>query len=331
MISTSNEIATKLSYRLFKESDLEKVLELWEKYSGWGLITAQQFHEWHMNTPYGDCMIIVVEDIVDGVIGQMVFVPSKVYIDGVEKDSYRVMAPIIKNDFREFNIKHFDHPVYAMFRFGIKEAKKNDHNVIYFLPSIGWIATVKTFPKYGLPEASIALNDCLRIKLNIDNSFFNNSLEKYYVQPGNYGKEYDQLWEDAVTSLSIQCAVARHAKWLEWKRAPHLLFEMRNKSNHQLIGYIVIKKDSGLVIDLLARSIEEMEIVVRLTLEHLGQNNANDQQQIFTEIKLMQTSLINSVISSIPHDKIDFRFAFVHFSLYQQLDDNKEWFIMPDD
>jgi hypothetical protein len=331
MISTSNETAIKLSYRIFIESDLEKVLELWEKNSGWGAITRQQFYEWHMNTPYGNCMIIVAEDALDGVIGQMIFVPSKVYIDGGEKNAYRVMAPIIKNDFREFDIKHFDHPAYAMFRFGIQEAKKNDHEIIYFLPSLGWVAAVKTFPKYGLPAASIAINDCLRIKRDTDNIFPNEHLGNYYLQSGHFNEEYEQLWDDAIVSLSIQCAVVRHSKWLKWKRAPHILFEMRNKTNHQLKGYIVIKKDSGLVVDLLARSIEEMESVVRLTVQWVHQNNADDQQHTFTEIKLMQTPFINKVLNSISHDKIDFRFAFVYYFLDGQMQNNKEWFIMPDD
>ncbi len=330
MISTIKETATKLSYRIFKQSDLEKVLELWEKYSGWGAISEQQFHDWHMNTPYGDCMIIVAEDSVDGVIGQMIFVPSKVYIDGSEKKSYRIMAPIINNNFRGFDIKDIEHPAYAMFRFGIKEAKKNDHNIIYFLPSLGWVATVRTFPKYGLPEASIAINDCLRLKLNDDN-IFPDKHSDYYVQPGNFNEEYDQLWEGAINSLPIQCAVARHAIWLKWKKAPHLLFEMRSKTNHQLKGYIVIKKDAGLVVDLLAGSIEEMQSVVLLTVQLLHQNNSDNQEQKFTEIKLMQTPVIDKVLLSIPHDKIDFRFAFVHFFLCEQIPENKEWFIMPDD
>lgn len=331
MISTTNEIANKLSYRIFRNDDLEKVLDLWEKFSGWGAITEQQFYDWHMNTPYGNCMIVVAEDTDEGVIAQMIFVPSKVYIEGVEKNAYRIMAPIIKNDFRELDIKSFDHPAYAMFRFGIKEAKKNDHNVIYFLPSLGWVAAVKTFSKYGLPEASIAINDCLRIKLDVGNIFSYKHSESYYVQCGQFNEEYDQLWEDAKTSLSIQSAVVRRAKWLMWKRAPHLLLEMRSKKSNQLKGYIVIKKDSGLVVDLLARSVEEMESVVCLSVEFLQQNNSDSHQQKITEIKLMQTPIINKVLNSIEHDKIDFRFALVHYHLDDEVQKNIEWFIMPDD
>lgn len=126
---------------------LQEYLSFGKKNSGWGGITPQQFHDWHMDTPYGPCMIIVAEDNKGGIIGQIVFMPSKVYIDGRVKDYYRDMAAIIKNDLRGFNIKDFDHPTYAMLRFGIEQGKINGSKIIYSLPSIGWATTAKTFPQ----------------------------------------------------------------------------------------------------------------------------------------------------------------------------------------
>lgn len=324
------EVAT-LTYRLYQDSDLNGILGLWKNDSGWGAISATQFREWHMDTPYGNCMIVVADDDVEGIIGQMIFVPSKIWLKGKEISSYRIMAPIIKNDFRGPDIKDFDHPAYAMIRFGIRKAEEQDYQMIYIIPSIGWVQLIKTFPRYGLPQASIALNDCLAILLSDNNIQLNKESGKFYVQQGSFDKEYDQLWEEAVRTLPIQCAVSRNSKWLKWKRGPHLHFEMRNQFDNQLRGYIVIKKNSGLVVDFLARSVNEIESLILLTIQLLRKNTPALEDYGFTEMKFMQTPTIDRVLLSIPHDKIDFRFAFVNFFLNAHVQEEIEWFIMPDD
>lgn len=170
-----------------------------------------------MDTPYGPCMIIVAEDNKGGIIGQIVFMPSKVYIDGRVKDYYRDMAPIIKNDLRGFDIKDCDHPTYAMLRFGIEQGKINGGKIIYSLPSIGWATTAKTFPKYSLIEASINMYNRLRIRLTDNISITNKQFDNSYLQAGDFNEEYDQLWEEAIRSLPIQCSVVKCAKRLKWK------------------------------------------------------------------------------------------------------------------
>ena len=76
--------------------------------------------------------------------------------------------------------------------------------------------------------------------ISITNKQFDNS----YLQAGDFNEEYDQLWEEANRSLPLQCSVVKCAKWLKWKTSRHLLFEMRRQTNHQLRGYIVIKKEA---------------------------------------------------------------------------------------
>src|SRR5688572_2842791 len=135
MVNTSIKIGTGLSYRLYKESDMPSVLELWEKYSGWGAITQEQFTKWCINTPYGRCFIIIAVDKNNTVVGQMTFVPSIVYIEGNEVKALRASAPILREDSRQKNIKDYDHPVFAMFRYGMQVAKQQGYALIYVFPA----------------------------------------------------------------------------------------------------------------------------------------------------------------------------------------------------
>ena len=317
-----------LSYRRYEDRDLKQILGLWENHSGWGAITPKQFHDWHLATPYGPCMMVVAEDDQEGVVGQMVFAPSKICVSGAIVKSYRTMAPVVQSSFRGADIKSYDHPAYGMFRFGLEEAKRDGCEIIYFLPSIGWINIVKAFPRFGLPEGSTRIYDCVSIPLAQGDAPAAGLPDDYYVRAGRFNDEYDALWNDATSSIPISCGVAKYADWLRWKRDRSLLFELRYKSDHQLRGYIVIKKESSLVKDLLARSVDEMQLVLRSTVQFLRQDSTYAS---LSELKMMKTPTVIDILGAISHEKVSFRFAFVWFSLIGQNAGEKEWFIMPDD
>lgn len=329
MSSLSKEIASTLSYRLYNNDDQNAILELWEKYSGWGAITLEQFTDWYLNTPFGPCMVVVAEDEQYGIVGQIIFVPSKAYIDGKEINAYRVMAPIVNKDFRALNIKDFNHPAYAMFRYGLKEAKDRDHPFIYFLPSIGWLSLVRTFPKYGLPKANLSIHNCLQV--DITAGFANTESNQYYIKPGNVNEEYDELWTSSMTALRPDCSVVKKSVWLKWKRKDQIVFEMRHQGDQQLKGYIIIKKSAALVLDILAPGIEEMALLIQLLIQYLHTNKVENNGVQFSCLKFMQTATVDKILRFIPHYTIDFRFAAVNFSLDEKSLENKQWFIMPDD
>lgn len=81
-------MAGNLTFRLFEPDDIEGILRLWSGDSGWGGITEQQFYDWYINTPYGECLIAVALDKENSIVGQEVFTPSKIYVDGKEKKHY---------------------------------------------------------------------------------------------------------------------------------------------------------------------------------------------------------------------------------------------------
>src|SRR5215210_100060 len=87
---------------------------------------------------------------------------------------------------------------------------------IPFLQSDGQLQ-LKLSPKYSLIEASINMYNCLRIRLTNNISITNKQFDNSYLQAGDFNEEYDQLWEEAIRSLPIQCSVVKCAKWHKWK------------------------------------------------------------------------------------------------------------------
>ncbi len=82
-------LTQKIVYRQYEEKDLPSLLKLWEEESGWGGLTIEQFNSWFINTPYGKSIIVVAENAAGKVIGQIVYAPSRMMVDGTEIKSLR--------------------------------------------------------------------------------------------------------------------------------------------------------------------------------------------------------------------------------------------------
>src|SRR5215211_9228152 len=154
-----------LSYRLYEPKDLNQLLELWSTFSGWGSITREQFVGWYVDTPYGPGIIIIAETETGEIFGHTMFIPSKAILNKNVVKVLRVSAPVIHADVRGTDIRDQQHPVFGMVRLGFEIARREGFSFIYSFPSVGWLKSVKTLGKYGLPVAEIATFDCISYSL----------------------------------------------------------------------------------------------------------------------------------------------------------------------
>ena len=234
-----------LTYRIFNENDIPGILSLWEKFSGWGEISEKQFKDWHINTPNGPCTIVIAQTQDGEIIGQMVFRPTMVLINGSKVVGYRVMAPILNNNFRESDLRSYDHPSHCMIRLGNAHAIANNIQVIFFSPSIGWVPILKVFPGYGLPDTQVALFDCIGIDVSKINADKANETELLQVETGIISEKYEKLWERFIVNCKINNAISRSADWLQWRRGDDLILEANDVETQELKGVVIIKKKHG--------------------------------------------------------------------------------------
>lgn len=321
--------AAPLTYRLFEDSDLPGILTLWKNFSGWGGITEQQFYDWHINTPAGPCSIIVAQTQEGEIIGQMVFRPTKMLLRGEEVNGSRVMAPILNDNFRESDIKNYDHPTYAMFRLGISYAASKNIDIIFFSPSIGWVPVVKTFPKYGLPDPEISIIDCIGIDVKKIFSSVIPETNLFEVQQGKISSAYESLWNKFVKSYPVENAISRSTNWLKWRRSDDLILEAYHPETEELKGVVIIKKKTGQIVEIIAESMENLQQTLKAVSRWLYQN-LNEIN--ISEIKLMHTPFAEQLVLGMPHHTVNFRFAFVCLSPQRkEVPLIREWFIMPDE
>ena len=331
---TGNNIkeTQKLLYRKYQSNDLPAILELWEKFSGWGAITEQQFKEWNFNTPYGDCLIIVAETNAKEIVGQIVFIPSVIYVNCKELKAYRIMAPILNMVVRNVEIHDSEHPIWGLTREGVEEARRNSYSIIYMQPAIGWLRLQKLFELNGLPQLFKNSFGCDSISLLDKETFPTAIAEDYEFGMGEFNSEYDILWKTFVEQVDVRIAVKRDTKWLKWKRGQHLFFEMRHKVENTLKGYIVAKKDSGLILDIVAESEKELEIMLDLFIYNLHNENPAKRPLSLHEIKFMRTPMIKRLLGNKIPDNVNFEFAFGCIFLDAEFEiDYDHFYLMPDD
>ncbi len=323
-----------LTYRLYEDKDLPGVLSLWENFSGWGAISEQQFRDWYLNTPDGPCLIIIAANEEDEVMGQLVLIPAKIFLTGIETKAVRISAPILHEDFRQADLRNNEHPAFMMIKAGLDIAAKQGYVMLYGLPAHGWIGLLKLFPRFGLPDIQMATWDCASVSLKDETVWEKTIYETLHTTTlTSFDESYNKLWKDAAGLFPVHCGIVRHAARLQWKISPHLVIEVRE--NNKLLGYAAYKKADGLLADILAKDKHDLKKVFRSSVKAMHHKNENRVPAPFGEIKLMLSPHITPLLDEITHHKINFQFAFGYYPLQPSVKKAnilpENWYIMPDD
>ncbi len=327
------EVVNKINYRLFEESDMEGILDLWKEDSGWGEITAKQFNDWYINTPYGNCLVIVAANEENKAVGQIVYSPSRMIVDNKEIKTLRGSAPIISSTLRQNNLRTFDHPAFGLIKKGFEIATEEGFQYIYTFPSFGWLGMLRLFPKIMPNPSEIVTYDCFAVSLE-DAQTLPSLKNDYYINIATaITDEYDELWQDAVLQMPIKCGIARHSKWLKYGVGQQLVLETRNTADNKLSGYMIIKKDTGLITDILARNVNNLKTVFKHSLHSLHYQNPAKIPVAFTQLKVMHTKNVEPIMSEAVFTKDNYRFALGGYLLDTAIDFEKikaeNWYMTP--
>lgn len=332
---TGTTDAVQLTYRLYKEADLEGLLHLWKTSSGWGEITKEQFTRWYLDTPHGPCIVIVCVDNENKIFGQIVFIPSKIYHNGRYIKALRVSSPILSEHSGEAKITDYVHPVFCMLREGMNISQLRGYELVYMFPSIGWTSVLKLFPKYGLPTCHISFYDCFSLLLDDPKLFRVPDGSLKITVAAGFTDEYDQLWMIAKSRLDIICGVVRNSNWMRWKLTKHLVLEARDVNDNTLKGYIAFNTRSGLVTDFLAISNDAMEMLLLDAIHALHHLNPKRIEVSFNAIKGMATERFRAIMKNIAWQQTNYTFSFACYSQSDVIRHDEiavaNWYIMPND
>ncbi len=324
-----------LKFRLFKE-DIPALLALWEENSGWGELSEEEFRRWFLNTPEGNCIIVVAENENGKIIGQEVFTPSIIWVAGKEKKALRVSAPILAKEIRA-NMEQSVFPLLEMYKLGLQTAAERGYSVMYSFPVRAWLILFKLSTKMGMYKVETAEYDCYSLSLkSVSSNDFSADKELNVSLLEEFNCDFDSLWESAKENFPINCAIARNWERLQWKLKLGGDWVLQARSTDgELIGYVVINKKTSLLVDMLTRTPEDLENVFSAAIKTLCESEDLSELTNLQEIKLVKTDVFAYIIEKFNFAKIDFKFAFCCYSIDDeitaQMVNSACWYMMPND
>lgn len=327
-------------YRVFEEADLPAVLRLWEEHSGWGGLTPEKWRKWYVETPHGPSLVTVGVDDAGAVVAQKVFTPAVVRVDEREVRAIRISAPILARRFRHVSIRDKQHPIVGLYDAVVPAAVAAGCRVVYALPEHAWLPFFRWAARQGPPLWHFADSelDCVGVPLADLPLAVDAAARGVELAPATFGTEYAALWESAAASFPIDCAIVRHPAWVEYKNRGHLTFEARDRASGVLLGYAAVKKQTGLLADVLARTPEDLERVIGATARHLARLSADAEGAggaRLDSLKAMDTPALRSALAGLGFAPVDYKFAFVCNTLDPALPREaiapSRWYLTPGD
>lgn len=287
--------------RLFHPRDLPGILELWEAHSGWGGITERQWNEWYMDTPWGESVVVIVEDHERQIVGQAVSTPFPVMLDSLHGTAYRLSAPILKEKVRTGRVTDPEHPTRRMLEMALTEVRTRGALAAYAMPLLSWRGFFRRIPGFYVQEY-----DCARVEVKPSPAFRDADL--VVESAGSFKEEHRRFWQEAISQMPIKTAVERTEALWNYRLSQRLVLNVRTTCG-KLLGYIAVKKKSGLVVDLLARNIQDLKRVVDAGVHALATRREEFGNDV-SALKLMVTPQVQEMMTESGLDKEDFRFLF---------------------
>lgn len=290
---------------------MPSLLRLWEE-AGWGTLTGEQWREWYVETPHGECLVSVAVDGRGEVVAQEIFTPSLLNVDGREVRALRFSAPILRAEMRGESLRRRDHPVFGLFKTAMDESSARGFGVIYSLPEYGWLPIFRIAPTFGLARFAEAGYACVSVPFEAARGVRTIvEADGVWAQAvAEFGEEYDELWRSAKESFEFKCGVARRHDWLRFRNGGRIAVEVRDRADGSLVGYTATKKQTGLLADILAREPRELGRVLAATLGWLDSERGRSVPEALTHLKVMQTPVVAPALEGFAVEAVDYRFAF---------------------
>lgn len=318
----------KIFFREYVDSDLKGVLDLWEYFSDWGRPQEGEFNNW-LAGPFGSVLIFLAVDNSDRIVGQIFFTPTLMYLRGMEVRAVKISAPIIHEDYRSFILSDNNSLVINLFLEANKFIKEKGYDWVYSFPAYAWVRFMQSVSKLGLNPWKIQTFPCLQI------------LEEE-IEDGTYrlhelnglSNEFNLIWEEFRLSNPNFSYIDRSKQWLEYKWGKELIVGILD-SKKKLVGYFIIKKSSGLILDFLMKEFLDVPLLFKkLKKFHLiwmDESPSFERQ----ELKIMTNNFLEPFLNQLKTQNVSFNFVFGISSIAsaEEVENlgNYEWFIFPND
>lgn len=240
-----------LSYRLAERNDLPQLRRLWEQEAGWGkiVVTEEMWQRYVVDAPLGGISgAVAIDDETGEIVGQFVFVPSLVLVNGREVRAFRPAAPILAKSARKIRSPNpFQHPLVAMYRHSVKLLRERGDGLLYMVPDSRWVRFFRMFPNLHCGSFPLWRIDLpLAAPLPLGEGFEVKALAGWDERVDRLGKQWASLYG---------CSVVRDSRTLPWKIGGGEYIIQSIERNGEMVGMVASRKKGDrqwLVCDVMA-------------------------------------------------------------------------------
>lgn len=316
---------------------MASLIALWEQ-AGWGTLTAQQWEQWYELGPCGPCIVALALEG-ESIVGQMILSPSRLAVGNRDVLAMRISAPILDHGHRAARAVSMANPFVGMMEVAMHESRRRGVDVVYALPQASWLPFVRRGRRLGKPLLTFATAEpgCVATTLDALNDRSLQLAAVSSVSPVvRFGPEHEALWQRARDGLPIHCGVIRSHEWMQFRNGDQLALDVRDAATGRLVGYSAVRRDSGLLHDVLAATMHDLEQVLAATMHWLAGEHATsvDGTTSGFVLKAMDIPMLHDAYRRLGFTAVDYHFGFMCTALDHALEADiapERWFLMPAD
>jgi hypothetical protein len=296
--------------------DVDNLVKFWSENSGWDVIDRTEWERRFYNTPFGAASVVVAADqLTQEILGQILFIPTEISVDGTQIKSYRPYALVIKKTFRSgLRFLSLMEIVRKMYNHAIAHFKTIGIGLIHMIPDPGWVRAFKfmsnvqttNFLLWSLP---LPLPQKFEISFEYEIKLSTPSTE-----------EIDNLWEKS--SRLYGCSLPRNARTFLWKTSHGEYRPISIYKKGELIGLsasIVKDKDKQwLICDIISADGEQSLVITLKATCNSAQDYVCSKRTAVQKAAILATPLLEKEIEKLGFIKDTYKFPL----LVQILDAN---------
>jgi hypothetical protein len=291
--------------------DKAELVALWTSQAEWDQIDEKT---WEHRFGKAD-IVVAIDEATDKIVGQIVFIPVNVWLNGREIKAYRPFATFLVKEARSFqNLNPLSHPMFKMYQIGIAAFREQGAGLILMLPDPMWARMLQLAPDFQIAKFPL-----FSLKLPLSNDF---ALSEGYsmVEIHPTDKRLDELWEK--TAKLYKYSTIRNSETLTWKTSHHQYFYLGIERNGELVGFSAsrfkARDRQWLICDILAADLESLDAIIRATCLQADEFKRENPNETLDKTAILATELILPIVQDLGFYKDSYNFIFV----VQRLDES---------
>jgi hypothetical protein len=321
------------TYRMQTNEDRDELIRLWNNQAGWDELSRKEWERRFLDTPFGPAAIsLAIDSEKDTIIGQCIFIPTRVSVDGQELASFRTFAPLLHTKLRGASLLNpLKHPIYRMYKFATEYFAQNGTQLVYSMPDPRWLRAfqfLKNFYIGKFPLWSLALP--LGGSIGMPPGY-----ETRRIEPNDVG--LNELW--LRTAKFYNCAIVRRSDFLPWKTSHGTYFYQGIFLRDELVAWVAsIYKERDkqwLICDILAIDEESLKTAICVSCQQADEFLTQNPTKEINKAAILATEMILPIVKELDFFRDDYDFPLVVHLLDKSLSKEKilpsRWYLSAND